>query len=80
MFAFPCAFNLAFASVSVGGIVVRSSTGIAAVFLPMSSSAAVLAGRAMSFLVLVFSLALPLDFLERVNLHPVIICTRSVSR
>ena len=33
-----------------------------------------------SSLVLVFTFALSLTFLERVNLHPVIICTRSFSR
>ena len=31
------------------------------------------------FLDLVFALTLPLTFLERVDLHPVIICTRSIS-
>ena len=54
----------------------------------MSSSATVLArvdvcraraGRANSFLVLVFAFTLSLTFLERVNLHPVIICARSIS-
>ena len=45
MFAFPftCVFTLAFASMSVGGIVVRSSTGIPAVFRPLSRFATVLA-------------------------------------
>ena len=38
------------------------------------------AGRAISSLVLVFTFALSLTFLERVHLHPVIICTRSISR
>ena len=38
------------------------------------------AGRAISSLVLVFTFALSLTFLERVNLHPVIICTRFISR
>ena len=33
------------------------------------------AGRAISSLVLGFTFALSLTFLERVNLHPVIICT-----
>ena len=91
MFAFPfaCVFTLAFASISVGGIVARSSTGIPAVFCPMSRFATVLAhvdvcrarvGRAISSLVLVFTIALSLTFLERVNLHLVIICTRSISR
>ena len=37
-------------------------------------------GRAISFLVLVFAFALPLAFLERVDLHPVvIICACSIS-
>ena len=93
VFAFPvtCIFTLAFASISVGDMVIRSSTGSQTVFRPMSSSATVLAhvdvcgarvgraGRAISSLVLVFTFALSLTFLERVNLHPVIICTRSVS-
>ena len=69
----------------------RSSTGIPAVFRPMSRFAAVLArvdvcgarvgraGRAISSLVLVFYLCpFHLPF-SRVNLHPVIICTRSIS-
>ena len=34
------------------------------------------AGRAISSLVLVVTLALSLPLLERVNMHPVIICTR----
>ena len=85
MFAFPFAFLvvLAFLRVAVvtGGIVVRSSTSSPVIFRPMSSSATVLArvdvgvarvGRAISFLVLVFAFALPLAFLERVDLHPVI--------
>ena len=39
------------------------------------------AGRAISSLMLVFTFALSLIFLERVDLHPlVIICTRSMSR
>ena len=94
MFAFPfaCVFTLAFASMSVGGIVIRSSTGIPAVFRPLSRFATVLARvdvcgarvgrarRAISSLVLVFSFAFSLTFLEIVNLHPVIICTRSISR
>ena len=91
MFAFPftCVFTLAFASISVGGIVIRSSTGIPAVFRPMSRFATILArvdvcgarvGRAISSLMLVFTFAFSLTFLERVNLHPVIICTRSISR
>ena len=37
------------------------------------------AGRALSFPVLVFAFTLPLAFLERVDLHPVIICARSIS-
>ena len=82
-------FTLAFASISVGGIVIRSSTGIPAVFRPMSRFATSLArvdvckarvGRAISSLMLVFTFALSLTFLERVNLHPVHICTRSISR
>ena len=74
MFAIPfaCLFTLAFASISVGGIVMRSSTGIPAVFRPMSRFATVLArvdvcgarvgraGRAISSLVLVFYLC-PFD-------------------
>ena len=94
MFAFPytCVFTLAFASISVGGIVVRSSTGIPAVFRPLSSSDTVLASvdvcrapvgraaRAISSPALVLTFAFSLTFLERVNLHPVIICTRSISR
>ena len=90
MFAFPvaCVFTLAFASISEGGIVIRSSTRIPAVFRPMSTFATVLArvdvcrarvgraGRAISSLVLVFTFALSLTFLERVNLHPVIICEK----
>ena len=45
MFAFPFAFvfTLAFARISVGGIVVRSSPGVPAVFRPMSRFATVLA-------------------------------------
>ena len=87
-----CVFTFAFASIFVGGIVVRSSTWSSAVLHPMSRFATVLArvdvcrarvgraGRAISSLVLGF-LTLPfLAFLERVNLHPVIICTRSISR
>ena len=39
MFAFPftCVFTLVFASISVGGIVIRSSTGIPVVFRQVSS-------------------------------------------
>ena len=37
------------------------------------------AGRAISFLLLVFAFTLPLVFLERLDLHPVIICARSIS-
>ena len=95
VFAFPlaCVFTLAFASISVGGTVIRSSTGISAVFRPMSRFATALArvdvcrahvgraGRAISSLVLVFTFALSLTFLERVNLRPVVIvCPRSISR
>ena len=82
MFAFPLAFvfALAFASISVDGIVIRSSTGIPAVFpqcpgLPQFLNVRVdvcrarvgRAGRTISSLVLVFTLALSLTFLERVN-------------
>ena len=85
---------LAFLRVAVvsGGIVVRLSTWSPAVFPPMSSSATVLArvhvcrarvgraGRATSFLVLVFAFTVPLPFFfERVDLHPVIICDSSIS-
>ena len=94
-FAFPFAFlvTLAFLRVAVvaGGIVVRSSTWSPAVFRPMSSSATFLAraavcrarvgraGRAISFLVLMFAFTILLAFLERVDLHPVIICAGSIS-
>ena len=78
MFAFPfaCVFTLAFASIPEGGIVIRSFTGIPAVFRPMSRFATVLArvdvcrarvgraGRAISSLVLVFTFALSLTFLK----------------
>ena len=37
------------------------------------------AGRAISFLVLVFAFTLPPTFLERVDLHPVIVCARYIS-
>ena len=69
-FPFACVFTLVFASISVGGIVTRSSTGIPAIFRPMSRFATVFArvdvcrtrvgraGRAMSSLVLVFTFAL----------------------
>ena len=85
---------LAFLSVAVvnGGFVPGSSTWSPAVFRPTSSSATVLArvdvcrarvgraGRAISFLDLVFAFALSLAFLERVDLHPVVItCARFVS-
>ena len=77
MFAFPvaCVFTLAFASISEGGIVIRSSTRIPAVFRPMSRFATVLArvdvcrarvgraGRAISSLVLVFYLC-PFSYLS----------------
>ena len=95
VFAFSFAFlvTLAFLHVAVvtGGNVVRSSTWSPAVFRPMASSSIVLArvdicrarvgraGRAISFLVLVFAFTLLLAFLERVDLHPVIICARSSS-
>ena len=57
----------------------------------MSSSATVLArvdlcrarvgraGRAISFLVVVFPFVLPLTVLERVDLHPVFVCARYIS-
>ena len=76
VFAFPFAFLVTLAvAVVTGGIVVRSSTWSPAVLRPISSSATVLArvdvcrarvgraGRAMSFLVLVFAFALLLAFL-----------------
>ena len=89
----PFLVTLAFLRVALvtGGIVVRSSTWSPAVFRPMSSSATVLArvdvcrarlgrvGRAISSLVLVFTVALHLAFLERVDLHTVTICARSIS-
>ena len=92
-FAFAFLVTLAFVRVAVvtGGIVVCSSTWSPAVLRPMSSSAAVLAhvdvcrarvgraGRAISFLVLVFAFTLPPTFLERVDLHPVIVCARYIS-
>ena len=62
-FPFSCVFTLAFASISVGGIVIRSSTGIPAVFRPMSRFTTILArvgvcrarvGRVISCLMLVF--------------------------
>ena len=79
--------TLAFLRVAVvtDGFVVCSSTWSPAVLRPMSSSATVLARvdvciarvacvvRASSSLVLVFPFALPLGFLERVDLHPVVI-------
>ena len=92
MLAFPFAFlvTLAFLRVAVvtGGIVVCSSTWSPAILRPMFSSAAVLAhvdvcrarvgraGRAISFLVLVFAFTLLLTFLEGADLHPVIVCAR----
>ena len=72
-------------TVVIGRIVVGSPTWSPAIFRPMSSSATVLARvdvciahvacvvRAISSLVLVFAFALPLAFLERVDLHPVVI-------
>ena len=79
-------------AVVTGGLVVRVSTWSPAVFRPVSSSATVLArvdvcrardghaGRA-DFLsgFGVFSFAFLLVFLERVDLHPVIICARAIS-
>ena len=71
-----CVFTLAFASISVGGNVVRSSTRISAIFRPMSRFATVLArvdvcrarvcraNRAISSQVLVFTCALSLDSLQ----------------
>ena len=87
MFAFPfaCVFILAFASICVGGFVIRSSCGIPAVFRPMSRFVTVLArvdvrrarvgracraGRAFSFLVLVFTFDFSLTFLQRVVPFP----------
>ena len=84
---------LAFLRVAVvtGGIVVRSSTWSPAVLRPLSSSATFLArvdvcgarvgraGRAISFLVLVFAFTLHLAFLERVDLHLAVIYTCSIS-
>ena len=78
MFAFPftCVFTLAFGSISVGGIVIRSSTGIPAVFRPMTRFAKILArvdvcrarvgraGRAISCLVLVLPSPFLLPFLR----------------
>ena len=78
-------------AVVTGGFLVRSSTWSPAVLCPMSGSATVLArvdvcrarvgraGRATSFLVVVFAFALHLAFFERVDLHPVVICARSIS-
>ena len=96
VFAFTFAFlvDIAFLRVPVitCGIVVHSSTWSPAVFRPMSSSATVLArvvvcrarvgraARAISSPVLVLTFAFSRTFLERVNFHPVIICTRSISR
>ena len=65
--------------------------GLQESFAQMSSSATVLArvdvciaragraGRANSYLVLVFAFALLLAYPDRVDLHPVIICARSMS-
>ena len=72
-------FTLAFASISVGGVVIRSSTGFAAILARVDVCRASV-GRAISSLVFVFTFAPSLTYLERVNLHPVIICTRSISR
>ena len=89
MFCFDNVDVFAFASISEGKIVLRSSTGIPAVFRPMSRFATILArvdvcrarvGRAIFSLMLVFTFAFSLTFLERVNLRPVIICTCSISR
>ena len=89
--AFAFLVVLAFLRVVVvtGGIVRGTSTWSPAVFLPVSSSATVLArvdvsiarvARSILFLDLVFALALPLAFLERVDVHPVvIICACSIS-
>ena len=77
VFAFPftCVLTLAFASISVGGIVIRSSTKVPAVFRPMSRFATILArvdvcrarvggaGRAISSLVLVFTFC-PFSYLS----------------
>ena len=92
--AFPFAFpvSLAFLRVAVtGGIVVCSSTGSPTVFRPMSMSATVLAsvdicrarvgcaGRTVSSLVVGFAFPFLLTFLERVDLHLVIICASYIS-
>ena len=87
-FCLACGSCLSAVAVVTGGIVVCSSTWSPAVFRPMSSSATVRArldvgvacvACAISFLVLVFAFALPLAFLETVDLHPVIVCARSIS-
>ena len=69
----------------------RSSTASPTVFRPMSNSATVLAcvdvcgarvgraGRTVSFLVVGFASLLLLTFLERVDLHPIIISARYIS-
>ena len=94
-FTFSILVIIAFLRVVVfvtGGIVVRSSTWSPAVLRPMSSSATVLArvdvcgarvgraGCAISFRDLVFAFALLLTFLERVDLHPVIIICVQLTR
>ena len=93
MFAFTFAILVIIAFLRVvvvtGEIVVRSSTWSPAVLRPMSSSATVLArvdvcgaraGCAISFRDLVFAFALPLAFLERVDLHPVVIICVQLTR
>ena len=72
------------------GTIVRSSTGSPTVFRHMYSSAKVRvdvckarvgrACRTVSFLVVGFAFTLPLIFLERVDLHRVIICACYTSR
>ena len=92
--SFAFLVTLAFLRVAVvtGGIVVCSSTWSPAVLRAMSSSATVLArvdvcrarvgraGRAISFLVMEFAFTHLLTFLERVDLHLVIVCARYISR
>ena len=73
MFAFPCAFlvTLSFLRVAVvtGGTVARSSTW--SPLVNVCGARVRRAGRAISFLVVVFAFALHLAFLERVDLHPI---------
>ena len=94
-FAFLVVLAFLRVALVTGGIVVRSSTLVSSSLSPSvqycHSSATILArvdvcrdrvgsaGRAISFLDLVFAFALSLAFLERVDLHTVIICARSIS-